>query len=61
MTTQEVRSLAATLDTAGIERDTSLRLQYDLSPLTLNPIRRRAFVFFEPYLPDGEVTCSACG
>jgi hypothetical protein len=61
MTTQEARSLAATLDAAGIERDTSPRLQYDLSPLTLSPIRRRAFVFFEPYLPDGEIPCSACG
>jgi hypothetical protein len=61
MTTQEARSLAATLDAAGIERDTAPRLQYDLSPLTLSPIRRKAFVFFEPYLPDGEITCSACG
>jgi hypothetical protein len=63
MTTEEARSFAATLDAAGIDRVTylRLRLEYDLSSLTLSTIFRRARVFFEPYVPHGEITCSSCG
>jgi hypothetical protein len=53
VTTAEARSLAQTLDDAGIERtDPSAGLQYSLD--IPGQIGEAALITFEPFLPDGE-------
>jgi hypothetical protein len=61
LTTEEARALSDALDAAGLEpfdgeHNASHVLTYRLE--TPGPIQ---VVQFEPYLPHGEVTCSACG
>ena len=58
MTTAEARALAAALDDAGIERTSGYRLSYLLGADANGDM---AQLYFEPYLPHGEITCSACG
>lgn len=56
-TTDKARSLVAVLDAAGLERHGALRLNYRLK----GKGDEEATLYFEPYLPHGEFTCSACG
>jgi hypothetical protein len=60
VTTEEARALAEALDNAGLERFEPARLLgYRLEA----PGRsgKTVIITFEPYLPHGETTCSACG
>jgi hypothetical protein len=61
LTTEEARTLREVLNAAGLEQFEGTRvapyaLTYRLE--TPGPIRA---IQFEPYLPHGEITCSACG
>jgi hypothetical protein len=59
VTTKGARSLAKALDDAGPARKGGafqLNYRFD-SP---GP-SRQVWITFEPYLPHGEITCSACG
>jgi hypothetical protein len=60
VTTEEARSLAKALDDAGFEREQPPQwLAYRFKvPFSM---RQPALIYFEPYLPHGEWTCSACG
>ncbi len=60
VTTEEARTLAETLDDAGFKRSgTAYALAYTLdAPGTSGNV---IDVTFEPMLPNGEATCSACG
>jgi hypothetical protein len=57
-TTDEARALVAALDAAGLERKGAFRLNYDILDGGPDP---KGSLYFEPYLPHGEITCSACG
>jgi hypothetical protein len=58
--TDEARRLTETLDEAGVERwMPKLRLAYRFEAATSG--RETVHVYLEPYLPHGEITCSACG
>jgi hypothetical protein len=59
MTTEEARAVAVALDDAGLHEDGSSRLNYRIEAPGSNP--GEAHVWFEPYLPHGEITCSVCG
>ena len=60
LTLEEARALGAALDDAGLERATpKMRLAYVLE--VPGPNGGTAQISFEPYLPDGQVTCSVCG
>lgn len=59
MTTEEARTIAVAFDDAGLERAGAFRLNYRIEAPGSSPGEAR--VWFEPYLPHGEITCSACG
>ena len=59
MTTDDARAVAAGLDDAGFHEDGSSRLNYRIEAPGSNP--GEAHVWFEPYLPHGEIPCSVCG
>jgi hypothetical protein len=59
MTTDEARAVAVALDDAGFHEDGSSRLNYRIEAPGSNP--GEADVWFEPYLPHGEIPCSVCG
>jgi hypothetical protein len=59
LTTDEARAVAVALDDAGLHEDGSSRLNYRIEAPGSNP--GEAHVWFEPYLPHGEITCSVCG
>jgi hypothetical protein len=59
MTTDEARAVALALDDAGFQESGASRLHYRIEAPGSNP--GEADVWFEPYLPHGEVTCSVCG
>ncbi len=67
VTTEEARALADALDRAGltkspIENAWALGYRFEpRTPIAPGPIENTVFISFEPYLPDGEVTCSTCG
>lgn len=60
MSTEDARAIAVALDDAGLQRQGAFRLNYRLEARGTGP-ETRAFIYFEPYLPHGEITCSACG
>jgi hypothetical protein len=60
MTTDEARAIAVALDDAGLERAGGAhRLHYRIEAPGSNP--GETFVYFEPYLPHGEIVCTVCG
>jgi hypothetical protein len=59
MTTDEARAVAVALDDAGLERAGGARLHYRIEAPGSNP--DAATVYFEPYLPHGEIVCTVCG
>ncbi len=59
MTTDEARAVAVGLDDAGFPESGASRLNYRIEVPGSNP--GEAHVWFEPYLPHGEITCSVCG
>jgi hypothetical protein len=60
MTTDEARAVAVALDDAGLERASGAnRLHYRIEAPGSNP--DEASVYFEPYLPHGEIVCTVCG
>jgi hypothetical protein len=62
LSTAEARRLAGVLDASGLEplwSAESYVLSYELDASAVPG--RRIFVTFEPILPHGEPTCSACG
>ncbi len=71
LTTEEARALAQALDDAGLKRDRRLgELVYSFEiPGTSvdpprpekGPVRNEVFIFFWPYLPNGESICTECG
>jgi len=61
LTTEEARTLREALDAAGLEQFECMRVAPYVLTYRLKipePIR---VIQFEPYLPHGEITCSACG
>ena len=71
VTTEEARALAQALDDGGLKRDRRLgELVYSFEiPGTSvdpprpekGPVRNEVFIFFWPYLPNGESICTECG
>ena len=71
LTTEEARALAQALDDAGLKRGRRLgKLAYSFEiPGTSvdpprpqkGPVRNKVFIFFWPYLPNGESICTECG
>ncbi len=71
LTTEEARALAQALDDAGLKRGRRLgELVYSFEiPGTSvdpprpakGPVRNEVFIFFWPYLPNGESICTECG
>jgi hypothetical protein len=60
LTTDEARAIAVALDDAGLERAGGAnRLHYRIEAPGSNP--GEASVYFEPYLPHGEIVCTVCG
>ena len=60
MTSDEARTLAKALDDAGFVPFMQLvRLGYRFETPGTN--KERVHIYFEPYLPHGEIICSACG
>jgi hypothetical protein len=59
MTTDEARAVAVALDDAGLERAGGARLHYRIEAPGSNP--GEATVYFESYLPHGEIVCTVCG
>ena len=59
VSTDDARAIAAGLDDAGFHEDGSSRLNYRIEAPGSNP--GEASVWFEPYLPHGEIPCSVCG
>jgi hypothetical protein len=57
-TIEEARDLVAALEAAGLNRKGAARLNFDITAGGREP---EATIYFEPYLPHGETTCSACG
>jgi hypothetical protein len=55
--TDGARELVVALDAAGLDRQGASRLNYRLE----GKGDEEATIYFEPYLPHGEFTCSACG
>jgi hypothetical protein len=61
LTTEEARALREALTTAGLEQFEGIRIApYALTYRLKIPGPIRA-ILFEPYLPHGEIPCSACG
>ena len=66
-TTEDARALAQALDQVGLEQSHTQNawgLEYHFDPpvpIAPGPIENTISVWFEPYLPHGEVTCSGCG
>jgi hypothetical protein len=61
MTTEEARAIAVALDDPGLERASGAnRLHYRIEAPGSNP-DEAASVYFEPYLPHGEIVCTVCG
>jgi len=56
-TTEEARQIVAAFGAAGLERHSAARLNYRLE----GKGDEEAGIYFEPYLPHGEFTCSVCG
>jgi hypothetical protein len=52
VTTDEARAVIAALEDAGLKRRGAYRLNFSVGT---------AHVYFEPYLPQGEFVCTACG
>ena len=59
MTTDEARAIAVALDDAGLQRAGARPPELPNRAPGSNP--GEAHVWFEPYLPHGEITCSVCG
>jgi hypothetical protein len=60
LTTEETRAIAVALDDAGLERGgDAYRLHYRIEAPGSNS--GEVFVYFEPYLPHGEIVCTVCG
>jgi hypothetical protein len=60
MTTDKARAVAVALDDAGLERASGAnRLHYRIEAPDSNP--DVSSVYFEPYLPHGEIVCTVCG
>jgi len=60
MTTDEARAIAVALDDAGLERaGGAYQLNYRIEAPGSNP--DKTDVWFEPYLPHGEIVCTVCG
>ncbi len=60
LTTDEARAVAVALDDAGLERGgNTYQLQYRIEAPGSSP--GEAAVWFEPYLPHGEIVCTVCG
>jgi len=59
VTTKGARSLAKALDDAGpVKKGGAFHLNYRFDAPSPS---RQVWIVFEPYLPHGETTCSACG
>ena len=71
LTTEEARALAQALDDAGIKRDGrlgELGYSFEIPGTSVDPprpekgpVRNEVFIFFWPYLPNGESICTECG
>jgi hypothetical protein len=61
VTTKEARALAATLDDAGIKRGQEGAYALSYSGKAPGPRGNTFSITFEPILPHGGSTCSACG
>jgi hypothetical protein len=59
MATDEARAVAVALDDAGIQRHSAARLHYRIEAPGSDP--GEVNVWFEPYLPNGEIVCTVCG
>jgi hypothetical protein len=59
VTTEEARALAEAFNDAGFEQGDVWRLEYESPPGPESGIG--VYIYFEPYLPHGKVTCSPCG
>jgi hypothetical protein len=59
LTTDEARAVAIALNDTRFHESGSSRLNYRIEAPGSNP--GEAHVWFEPYLPHGEITCSVCG
>ena len=71
LTTEEARALAQALDDAGLKPDRlrgELVYSFEIPGTSVDPprpekgpVRNEVFIFFWPYLPNGESICSECG
>jgi hypothetical protein len=71
LTTEEARALAQALDDAGLKPDRlrgELMYSSEIPGTSVDPprpekgpVRNEVFIFFWPYLPNGESICSQCG
>ena len=71
LTTEEARALAQALDDAGLKRDRlrgELVYSFEIPGTSVDPprpekgpVRNEVFIFFWPYLPNGESICTECG
>ena len=59
LTTDEARAIAVALDDAGLERAGGAEHRTTGSSRGSNPGEES--VYFEPYLPHGEIVCTVCG
>jgi hypothetical protein len=61
VTTEDARAIAEALENAGFKRNKdNFGLRYSV-PVRSNGRIRKAYVEFDPLLPNGELACSACG
>lgn len=61
LSTAEARTVAETLEHAGLRRDVFQRAYGLTYYLESRGVRNEAVIRFEPILPHGEVGCSGCG
>jgi hypothetical protein len=61
LTTDEARVLSTALDDAGVAREDRLWLAYSIPASRERLVAGTILIYFEPYLPHGEWTCSPCG
>lgn len=61
LTTDEARTVAASLQGAGLRQDAFQRAYGLTYYFDARGIRDEAVIRFEPFLPHGEVACSGCG
>jgi hypothetical protein len=71
LTTEEARALAQALDAAGLKRHGRLGelvYSFEIPGTSVDPprpekgrVRNEVFIFFWPYLPNGESICTECG